>query len=442
MNDVFHSVSMVMNVDQAEIAKIVHDYLERCIASDYDRLNCPKPPIYIGPVKIKTLKERLEEATMHADCEDCIKNRICTRDVPKPCKYRYTDKEHTADRASDRYGAVLSGTFLPKTYKKEDNEMKKATITQKIKNVKDIILSIDDDIAVMESKLTIIATTDDDIFEFVLEGPDIRQSCKRSGILTGWEKDGIIRKLEKDNKELKEEYEKGLKEKDDIIYGLRWQLQLAENDKRNYEKKIKELNHENKDYEDKLLEYISKKDGLLEVNKKLQVENEKLNEENKKLKEKNFCVTSRINAYKNTNGKLQDEVLELKYQLGDIQATKEVVVHKLNTREGILVQAKKCVCGQREQDYGTPESNFQLIADLWNGYLGFMDHPQDQIQAKDVAMMMALLKIARIRNGGGSGDSFVDLAGYAACGGEIWASNKVTNGGTDNGGKEQVPKGE
>ena len=83
------------------------------------------------------------------------------------------------------------------------------------------------------------------------------------------------------------------------------------------------------------------------------------------------------------------------------------------TRAEILDAAKKCVCGQREQDYGTPESNFQLIANLWRMYLGV------DISATDVAMMMALMKIARIKNGGGTGDSFVDLAGYAACGGEI-----------------------
>lgn len=94
---------------------------------------------------------------------------------------------------------------------------------------------------------------------------------------------------------------------------------------------------------------------------------------------------------------------------------------KPSTRADILDQAKKCVCGQREQDYGTPESNFQLIADLWNGYLGEKtDNPVISVTPVDVSMMMALMKIARIRNGGGSGDSFVDLAGYAACGGEIW----------------------
>lgn len=101
------------------------------------------------------------------------------------------------------------------------------------------------------------------------------------------------------------------------------------------------------------------------------------------------------------------------------------------TREEILNKAKECVCGQREQDYGTPESNFQLIADLWNSYLNLpynhleWNETRDiipKISPTDVAMMMALLKIARIRNGGGTGDSFVDLAGYAACGGEINAS--------------------
>lgn len=37
---------------------------------------------------------------------------------------------------------------------------------------------------------------------------------------------------------------------------------------------------------------------------------------------------------------------------------------------------------------------------------------------KDVAMMMALLKVARIK-AGDKADSFIDLAGYAACAGEI-----------------------
>lgn len=42
----------------------------------------------------------------------------------------------------------------------------------------------------------------------------------------------------------------------------------------------------------------------------------------------------------------------------------------------------------------------------------------NHITAKDVAAMMGLLKVARIATGS-SPDSFVDLAGYAACAGEI-----------------------
>ena len=93
------------------------------------------------------------------------------------------------------------------------------------------------------------------------------------------------------------------------------------------------------------------------------------------------------------------------------------------SREEILNYAKECVCGKREQDYGSPESNFGLIANLWTDYLYPGEEKGCIITPLDVSMMMALLKIARIRNGGGTGDSFVDLAGYAACGGEIHSQN-------------------
>lgn len=83
-------------------------------------------------------------------------------------------------------------------------------------------------------------------------------------------------------------------------------------------------------------------------------------------------------------------------------------------REEILSKATECVCGQREIDYGKPEDNFKLIANLWNAYFGG-EHIFDP---DDVAIMMALLKIARIKAGGNE-DCYIDLAGYAACAGEI-----------------------
>ena len=87
-------------------------------------------------------------------------------------------------------------------------------------------------------------------------------------------------------------------------------------------------------------------------------------------------------------------------------------------RANCLKKADDCVNGKREQDYGRPESNFLKIADLWSAYYGVPFSPTD------VAMMMALLKIARIQTGTATEDSFVDLAGYAACGCEIATDKK------------------
>ncbi len=44
-----------------------------------------------------------------------------------------------------------------------------------------------------------------------------------------------------------------------------------------------------------------------------------------------------------------------------------------------------------------------------------------ELDGVDVSMMMALLKIARIAGSQTADDSFIDIAGYAACGGEIAA---------------------
>lgn len=139
--------------------------------------------------------KRLEEATMHEDCYFCIKRNICTKDVPKPCKYRYTEDERKADQASDIYGYILAGMYLPKTYKKEETRMK-ATSVQKIENVNNICFSIENNPAEMESKLVIVASTNDDIFAFEFRGPELLQICKGAGLFTGWEKDQKIREIE------------------------------------------------------------------------------------------------------------------------------------------------------------------------------------------------------------------------------------------------------
>lgn len=84
------------------------------------------------------------------------------------------------------------------------------------------------------------------------------------------------------------------------------------------------------------------------------------------------------------------------------------------TREEILDKAKSIVRGERDQEYGGPEHNFTKIAHLWSFYL------DAHIGPEDVAAMMILLKVARVASSEyKSIDSWIDIAGYAACGGEI-----------------------
>jgi len=92
-------------------------------------------------------------------------------------------------------------------------------------------------------------------------------------------------------------------------------------------------------------------------------------------------------------------------------------------RTEILDAAKRCVCGDREQDYGSPENNFRVIADFWTAYLGY------EVCSTDVAAMLALLKIARIASGHAKDDNWIDLAGYAACGGEIETEERRSDDG-------------
>lgn len=98
------------------------------------------------------------------------------------------------------------------------------------------------------------------------------------------------------------------------------------------------------------------------------------------------------------------------------------------TREDILNAASKCVSGERDQQYGNPENNFGIIADLWTIYLennGSLPYgTMVTIAPKDVAAMLALLKISRIATGKPKEDNWIDLAGYAACGGEIQSENQ------------------
>ena len=92
----------------------------------------------------------------------------------------------------------------------------------------------------------------------------------------------------------------------------------------------------------------------------------------------------------------------------------------IKTRAEILEAAGKCITGGRDEEYGEPEDSFDLIAQLWEPYIraACVSPSADvKIRPQDVAILMALLKIARAAMND-KPDNFVDLAGYAACAGE------------------------
>jgi hypothetical protein len=82
-------------------------------------------------------------------------------------------------------------------------------------------------------------------------------------------------------------------------------------------------------------------------------------------------------------------------------------------RAEILDTAKALTTADRANAYGSAERNFSTIAAFWAAYL---EHP---ITAADVAVMMTMVKCARIKVSPAHLDSWVDGAGYLALGGEI-----------------------
>jgi len=78
----------------------------------------------------------------------------------------------------------------------------------------------------------------------------------------------------------------------------------------------------------------------------------------------------------------------------------------------LLKETIKVITGPRAKDYGDKYNNHVNISKLWSSYLGY------QISPHDVAICMALVKIARLKHRR-TKDCYIDIAGYAAIGAEI-----------------------
>jgi hypothetical protein len=79
----------------------------------------------------------------------------------------------------------------------------------------------------------------------------------------------------------------------------------------------------------------------------------------------------------------------------------------------ILQDAFNLIEGDRHQQHGKAERCHDEIAKLWTWWTGI------QIDRHDVAVMMALLKIARTKTGGYVRDTYTDSAAYLSLAGQF-----------------------
>ena len=94
----------------------------------------------------------------------------------------------------------------------------------------------------------------------------------------------------------------------------------------------------------------------------------------------------------------------------------------MDIKEELATEALRIVNGSRRSAYGVPERNFERIAAMWQTYLSLrLDNSPTgmEIDGRDVAAMMRLMKEARLVETPDHRDSFVDLCGYALCGAEV-----------------------
>lgn len=82
-------------------------------------------------------------------------------------------------------------------------------------------------------------------------------------------------------------------------------------------------------------------------------------------------------------------------------------------RETILQTAEQAVTKDRAATHGDLEDNFSAIAQIWSVRLG------RTITSEQVALMLIDLKLVRAWGNPTHEDNWVDIAGYAACGGEL-----------------------
>jgi len=137
------------------------------------------------------------------------------------------------------------------------------------------------------------------------------------------------------------------------------------------------------------------------------------------------CTVSLVNKLRNSSGRGNNpapfassiSVADFAYRMSKDGTATSVNTAGVDpnawTRTSILNQAEQYVTKDRAADHGDMEDNFREIAELWTQYTGHT------LRSTDVAVMMTLLKIARLKSNPDNADNWIDACGYMACGGEL-----------------------
>lgn len=105
----------------------------------------------------------------------------------------------------------------------------------------------------------------------------------------------------------------------------------------------------------------------------------------------------------------EEKKLPFKFPVNEQAVTDK---HQANTRLSVLSKAEKLVSKDRAKVYGDSKINHERIAKLWSVILG------EEINSQQVIMCMTALKLARLIETPDHTDTWTDICGYGALGGE------------------------
>lgn len=107
---------------------------------------------------------------------------------------------------------------------------------------------------------------------------------------------------------------------------------------------------------------------------------------------------------------------------GSVQRVDEPASEPESPRAYVLDTAKSLVLGDRNNTYGPPTQDFQRTAGVLSS-LGYRKGDGQPLEAHDISVILAAVKLSRLMWSPDKADSWIDLAGYAACGHECVVDN-------------------